>query len=169
MPAPGERLRVGRGDDGPSQFNVSRLVKPCCTLDQPGLGGGFDRRCRRHHGASSLRPFRNLHEICPQGELRTLHDVTTGYSWVMNMHSLLEQGCAGAVDLGLDIVPDEASIDLAAALIAEAGRANQHCLVNQPRSSLRQAVRQPDSRSMISPNTARRSCALPDAKCAMRR
>jgi RNA polymerase sigma-70 factor (ECF subfamily) len=40
----------------------------------------------------------------------------------MNMHSLLEQGCSGAVDLGLDIVPDEASIDLAAALIAEAGR-----------------------------------------------
>ena len=38
------------------------------------------------------------------------------------MHSLLEQGCAGAVDIGLDIVPDEASIDLAAALIAEAGR-----------------------------------------------
>jgi hypothetical protein len=91
-------------------------------VNRPGLGEGFDRRYRRHHGASSLRQFRNLREICPQGEFRTLHDVTTKYSWVMNMDSLLEQGCAGAVDLGLDLVPDEASIDLAAALIAEAGR-----------------------------------------------
>jgi len=40
----------------------------------------------------------------------------------MPMHRLLEQDCAVAVDLDLDIVPDEASIDLAAALIAEAGR-----------------------------------------------
>jgi RNA polymerase sigma-70 factor (ECF subfamily) len=40
----------------------------------------------------------------------------------MTMHRLLEQDCAVAVDLDLDIVPDETSIDLAAALIAEAGR-----------------------------------------------
>ena len=38
----------------------------------------------------------------------------------MTMHRLLEQDCDVAVDLDLDIVPDEASIDLAAALIAEA-------------------------------------------------
>ena len=40
----------------------------------------------------------------------------------MTMLSLLEQDCGVVVDLDLDIVPDEASIDLAAALLAEAGR-----------------------------------------------
>ena len=40
----------------------------------------------------------------------------------MAMLSLLEQDCVVSVDLDLDIVPDEASIDLAAALLAEAGR-----------------------------------------------
>ena len=38
------------------------------------------------------------------------------------MLSLLEQDCVVSMDLDLDIVPDEASIDLAAALLAEAGR-----------------------------------------------
>ena len=40
----------------------------------------------------------------------------------MTMMSLLEQDCINPVDLDLDIVPDEASIDLAAALLSEAGR-----------------------------------------------
>jgi RNA polymerase sigma-70 factor, ECF subfamily len=40
----------------------------------------------------------------------------------MTMLSLLEQDCINSVDLDLDIVPDEASIDLAAALLSEAGR-----------------------------------------------
>jgi RNA polymerase sigma-70 factor (ECF subfamily) len=38
------------------------------------------------------------------------------------MLSLLEHDTAAALDLELDIVPDEVSIDLAAALLAEAGR-----------------------------------------------
>ena len=38
------------------------------------------------------------------------------------MLSSLEQDCISSVDLDLDILPDEASIDLAAALLSEAGR-----------------------------------------------
>jgi len=72
----------------------------------------------------------------------------------MTMHSLLEQDCAVAVDLDLDIVPDEASIDLAAALIAEAGRIGPPSPSEQAETPCRAAPNRRSSQQWLDHSTS---------------